>query len=70
MRHPADSGRGAERLDPTPRRRPQAIDGHHLAKNFRFKDFCEALAFTNQVGELAEAVNHHPDLCLSRGGCR
>ena len=60
--------RGAERRDPTPRR--QVIDRHHLAENFRFKDFCEALAFANQVGELAEAVNHHPDLCLSGGGCR
>jgi 4a-hydroxytetrahydrobiopterin dehydratase len=45
----------------------QVVDGHHLAKDFRFKDFRQALAFTNQVGELAEAVNHHPDLGLSWG---
>jgi 4a-hydroxytetrahydrobiopterin dehydratase len=45
----------------------QVIDGHHLAKEFRFKDFRQALAFTNQVGELAETVNHHPDLLLSWG---
>jgi 4a-hydroxytetrahydrobiopterin dehydratase len=45
----------------------RVVDGHHLAKEFRFKDFRQALAFTNQVGELAESVNHHPDLCLSWG---
>jgi 4a-hydroxytetrahydrobiopterin dehydratase len=45
----------------------QVIDGHHLAKEFRFKDFRQALAFANQVGELAETVNHHPDLALSWG---
>ena len=42
------------------------VDGHHLAKDFHCKDFRQALAFTNQVGELAEAVNH-PDLGLSSG---
>jgi 4a-hydroxytetrahydrobiopterin dehydratase len=48
----------------------RVVDGHHLAKEFRFKDFRQALAFTNQVGELAEAVNHHPELCLSWGRVR
>ncbi len=45
----------------------QVVDGHHLAKDFRFRDFRQALAFTNRVGELAETVNHHPDLCTSWG---
>ncbi|MCJ7511531.1 MAG: 4a-hydroxytetrahydrobiopterin dehydratase [Anaerolineales bacterium] len=45
----------------------QVVDEHHLSKEFHFKDFRQALAFTNQVGELAEKVNHHPDLCLSWG---
>jgi 4a-hydroxytetrahydrobiopterin dehydratase len=40
---------------------------HHLGKEFTFKDFREALAFTNQVGELAEAQNHHPDIYLAWG---
>jgi len=45
----------------------QVIDEHHLVKKFRFGDFRQALDFTNRVGELAETVNHHPDICLSWG---
>ena len=41
--------------------------GHHLTKTFTFPDFAEALAFVNQVGALAEAEGHHPDLRLSWG---
>ena len=33
-----------------------------LAKRFTFKDFVEALAFINRVGEQAEAQGHHPEL--------
>lgn len=35
-----------------------------LEKEFEFKDFKEALAFVNRVGELAESENHHPDIYL------
>lgn len=45
----------------------RVIDGHHLEKEYRFKNFREALAFTNQIGELAESVNHHPDIHLAWG---
>ena len=45
----------------------QVIDERHLEKEFRFKNFQEALDFVNRVGELAESVDHHPDLCLSWG---
>lgn len=38
-----------------------------LTKEFVFKDFKEALAFVDQVGELAEKLNHHPDIQLSWG---
>ncbi len=40
---------------------------HHLEKEYGFKDFREALNFTNKVGELAEAQNHHPDILLTWG---
>jgi 4a-hydroxytetrahydrobiopterin dehydratase len=40
---------------------------HHLEKEFTFKDFREALTFTNKVGEIAEAQNHHPDIYLAWG---
>ncbi len=45
----------------------QVVDEHHLERTFRFPDFRSALAFTDRVGELAEAEGHHPDLHLSWG---
>lgn len=38
-----------------------------LMKEFKFKNFKEALAFTNKVGEIAEEAKHHPDIQLSYG---
>lgn len=46
------------------------VDEHHLEKEYRFRDFGEALAFTNRVGEVAEAQGHHPDIYLSWGKVR
>lgn len=43
------------------------IATHHLEREFRFRNFVEALAFVNRVGELAEQQNHHPDLELAWG---
>ena len=40
---------------------------HHLEKEYRFKDFREALGFVNRLGEVAEQENHHPDLFLTWG---
>jgi 4a-hydroxytetrahydrobiopterin dehydratase len=45
----------------------RVVDEHHLEKEYRFKDFRTALAFTNRVGEVAEAQGHHPDIQLSWG---
>ena len=44
-----------------------AVDQHHLTKNYRFKDFREALQFVNRVGDLAEEQGHHPDICFGWG---
>jgi 4a-hydroxytetrahydrobiopterin dehydratase len=33
-----------------------------LQREFRFRDFAEALEFVNRVGELAEREDHHPDI--------
>lgn len=38
-----------------------------LCKEFKFKNFADALAFTNKVGELAEAEDHHPAILLEYG---
>jgi len=45
----------------------QVLNEHHLEREFKFKDFREALDFTNRVGELAEEQGHHPDVMLSWG---
>ena len=45
----------------------QVINEHHLEKEYKFRDFKEALAFVNRVGALAEEQNHHPDLHLAWG---
>ncbi|HSI89299.1 MAG TPA: 4a-hydroxytetrahydrobiopterin dehydratase [Pyrinomonadaceae bacterium] len=38
-----------------------------LKKRFEFKDFSESLAFVNKAGEIANAVDHHPDIRLGWG---
>jgi 4a-hydroxytetrahydrobiopterin dehydratase len=38
-----------------------------LERGFEFADFAQALAFTNRVGELAEAEGHHPKLTTEWG---
>lgn len=48
----------------------RVVNEHHLEKEFCFKNFREALAFTNRVGELAEQQKHHPDLHLAYGKVR
>ena len=45
----------------------EVINEHHLERAFTFKNFREALAYTNKVGELAEAQGHHPDIFLAWG---
>lgn len=44
------------------------VDGvKRLERAFKFKDFKQALAFTNRVGELAEQEDHHPALLTEWG---
>jgi 4a-hydroxytetrahydrobiopterin dehydratase len=38
-----------------------------LERVFKFPNFVEALAFTNRVGEIAEAEGHHPALLTEWG---
>ena len=42
-------------------------DAHLLVREFRFKDFAQAMAFANKVALIAEEENHHPDLAISWG---
>jgi len=45
----------------------KVINAHHITRAFVFPDFRQALTFVNQVGEIAEAQGHHPDILLSWG---
>ena len=38
--------------------------GDKLEKKFIFSNFKEALSFVNKVGELAEELDHHPEICM------
>ena len=38
-----------------------------LERVFRFRNFAEALSFTNRVGSLAEAEGHHPAILTEWG---
>ena len=38
-----------------------------IEKVFKFQDFVEAMAFTNRVGEMAEAEDHHPAILTEWG---
>ncbi len=38
-----------------------------LKKHLKFENFAAALSFVNQVGALAEAVDHHPDITFGWG---
>ena len=42
----------------------------HLAREFQFGNFVEALDFANRVGAIAEDQAHHPDLYVAWGKCR
>lgn len=36
-----------------------------LSRSFRFDDFKQAFAFVTRVAELAEDIDHHPDIAIS-----
>lgn len=48
----------------------KVVEDHHLVREYSFKNFREALEFTNRVGELAEKEGHHPDINLTWGKVR
>lgn len=44
------------------------VDGvMQLRREFGFKNFVQAMAFSNRVGDLAEADNHHPAILTEWG---
>ena len=45
----------------------KVIKQHHIEKEFKFKDFKEALMFVNKVGKIAEKERHHPNIDFTWG---
>jgi 4a-hydroxytetrahydrobiopterin dehydratase len=41
-----------------------AREGDSIVREFTLADFASAMAFVNQVAEMAEAVNHYPDILV------
>ena len=37
-------------------------EGKKISREFKFKDFVEAMEFVNSVAKIAEAEGHHPDI--------
>ncbi len=37
-------------------------DGKSISRTFEFKGFAAAIEFVNEVADLAEDANHHPDI--------
>jgi 4a-hydroxytetrahydrobiopterin dehydratase len=44
-----------------------AVEQHHLEKQYKLKNFIEALELVNRIGAIAEEQNHHPDITLAWG---
>ena len=59
----------ADEIKPLAQQLPSwdVVEEHHLDRTYKFKNFRDALDFTNKVGELAEEQGHHPDIYLSWG---
>lgn len=45
----------------------EIADIKRLRRAFKFANFIEAIGFTNQVAEIAEAENHHPEIITEWG---
>ncbi len=41
-----------------------ALNGESLQRTFNFDDFISAVAFVNRVADLAESMQHHPDIMI------
>lgn len=46
------------------------LNNNHIYKEFKFKNFKEALKFVNKVGKIAEKEGHHPDIYFTWGKCK
>ncbi len=42
-----------------------SLAGQEITREFRFKDFRQAMQFVNRVAEIANDQDHHPDIFIS-----
>lgn len=42
----------------------EVVDSIKIKKNFKFKNFKEAMSFVSKVAEIAEQEQHHPDIYI------
>ncbi len=45
----------------------EIVDNHHLYQKLRFKNFLDALNYSNKVAAIAEQENHHPNISFTWG---
>lgn len=42
----------------------EVLENKKIRREFKFKDFKDAMAFVNKVADLAEREGHHPDIFI------
>ncbi|MCR4263374.1 MAG: 4a-hydroxytetrahydrobiopterin dehydratase [Candidatus Roizmanbacteria bacterium] len=42
----------------------QVLDNKKITREFKFKNFTEAMQFVNSVAKLAQSEGHHPDIYI------
>lgn len=67
---PATAEERAAMREQIPDWRIETVDGvDRLVRKFAFRNFADALAFTDRVGALAEEAGHHPRIVTEWGSC-
>ena len=55
----------AEELDAALKRLPEwELDGKTIVRTIEFEDFMEAIDFINDLADIAEEAQHHPDILI------
>ena len=39
-------------------------EGQEIVREWKFKDFADAMTFVNRIADAAEEANHHPDILV------
>jgi 4a-hydroxytetrahydrobiopterin dehydratase len=46
------------------RLRGWSLDGNKIRKEFQFNDFDGSVEFLRKIAPIADALDHHPDVCI------